>query len=100
MLGITIYYFLLQKLIESQEKLPGEEIIKKIHNESFVQLCTRFFFFFNHRGKCWMHPSYIVSGFFETECSECVCLKETEDINALIFSNHYIYSHSKKQPHL
>ena len=46
MLGITIYYFLLQKLIESQEKLPGEEIIKKIHNESFVQLCTRFFFFF------------------------------------------------------
>ena len=44
-LGITIYYFLLQKLIESQEKLPGEEIIKKIHNESFVQLCTRFFFF-------------------------------------------------------
>ena len=56
------------------------------------------FFFFNHRGKCWMHPSYIVSGFFETECSECVCLKETEDINALIFSNHYIYSHSKKQP--
>lgn len=45
-----------------------------------------------------MHPSYIVSGFLETECSQCVCLKETEGINALIFANHYVHSHSKKQP--
>lgn len=89
MLGITIYYFLLQKLIESQEKLPGEEIIKKIHNESFGAILHKIFFF-NHCGKCWMHPSYIVSGLFETECSQCVCLKETEDIKALIFANHYI----------
>lgn len=90
MLEIAIYYFLLQKLIQSQEKLPGEEIIKKIHNESFGAILHKIFFFFNHCGKCWMHPSYIVSGFFETECFQGVCLKETEDINALIFAKHYI----------
>lgn len=44
MLGITIYYFLLQKLTESQEKLPGEEIIKEIHNESFGAILHNIFF--------------------------------------------------------
>lgn len=48
-LGITIRYFYYRSLVSFQEKLPGEEIIKKVHNESCGAILHKTHY---HRGHC------------------------------------------------